>query len=54
MRSYISVVQVHSDDEDPPIVRFSGIRPKKENAHQQQAEQTQQLQEEQDQLTLVE
>ena len=54
MRSYISLVQVHSDDEDPPIVKFSGIRPKKENAHQQQAEQTQHQQEEQAQLTLVE
>ena len=35
MRSYISVVQVHSDDEDPPFAKFSGSRPKKEQVHDQ-------------------
>jgi hypothetical protein len=41
MRSYISPVPVHSDDEDPPLAKFSGIRPKKEQLQEEQAHQLQ-------------
>lgn len=59
-RSYISLVQVHSDDEDPPLVKFSGLRPKKEQVpvqedhsdqvQEENADQVQEEQAEQDQL----
>ncbi|SPT15929.1 unnamed protein product [Triticum aestivum] len=42
MRSYISPVPVHSDDEDPPQVKFSDLRPKKEQVPVQE-EQSHQL-----------
>ena len=38
IRSYISPVPVYSDDEDPPLAKFSGLRPKEEQVQEEQSQ----------------
>ena len=38
IRSYISPVPVYSDDEDPPLAKFSGLRPKKEQVQDEESQ----------------